>query len=311
VPAGTDGTVPEQRIVEKCVLLPPGGAVTGWAALRLRGGAFFDGRQPDGRSLRPVPLVIGPRLHRAQIPDVAYVRDRLDEADVTSCRGIPCAVPERAVFDEMRRAADVRAAVVAMDMAAAAQLTSIARVGAYVDAHPGWDGVPLARAALRLAVETSRSPRETEMRLIWVLDARLPTPLVNREIFDLRSGVLLGIGDLLDPVAGVVGEFDGGEHSGAGRRSRDAQRDGLFRDHGLEVFRVTSVDLRDPRAVVERAFGAYRRAACTQPRRSWTIEPPPGWEPALSLDEILTARDLVREMHEQWERRGDPQHVTR
>ncbi len=37
VPTYVDWHLPEQRIVEKAVLLPPGGAVTGWAGLRALG----------------------------------------------------------------------------------------------------------------------------------------------------------------------------------------------------------------------------------------------------------------------------------
>ncbi len=140
-----------------------------------------------------------------------------------------------------------------------------------------------------------------------MLDARLPAPLANVELFDRRTGALLGVADLLDPDAGVVGEFDGGEHAGARRRSRDAERDGLFRDHGLEVFRVTAVDLATPARFVDRARRAYRRAQdIPRSRRTWTLQPPPGRETPPTLDELLAARALVREQHERWLREGDP-----
>ena len=58
----------------------------------------------------------------------------------------------------------------------------------YVAAHPGWLGVPLARAALELADEHSRSPAETRMRLIWTQHAGLPRPLVNCEVFSRTAG---------------------------------------------------------------------------------------------------------------------------
>ena len=89
------------------------------------------------------------------------------------------------------------------------------------------------------------------MRLIWVLRRRtVPRPLVNREVFD-RDGRLLGVADLLDVDAGVVGEYDGERPRRLRQRSRDAAREAAFRDHGLEVFRVTGLDLSDqPDAVV-------------------------------------------------------------
>lgn len=303
LPASVDSSLPEQRVLEASVLLPPGGAVTGWAALRLMRGSFFDGLMPDGATERPVMLAVGRDLHRTDPPGVRYSRAPVERNQVIVRQGIPCVLPERAVFDEMGTTDDLREAVVVMDMAAAADITSINRVRTYVDRRTGCHGAPLARQALELADENSRSPNESRMRLTWVLDAELPRPLVNREVFDRATGRLLGVADLLDEEAGLVGEYDGGEHAGARRRSKDAGRDGLFRDHGLEVFRVTAVDLASRRAVVDRALAARRRATWL-PRhlRTWTIQPPEHWEPAPSLDEILDRRDLVRELHEGWDK---------
>ena len=131
-----------------------------------------------------------------------------------------------------------------MDMMAAAELVSIKRQRDYVSSHPGRLGVPVARQALDLASEDSRSPNETRMRLVWVLDAELPPPLVNKPVFDL-NGRLLGVADLLDPQAGVVGEFDGAEHRAARRHTADVEREDRLRRHGLEVFRVTGLGLLD------------------------------------------------------------------
>src|SRR5688500_10419069 len=54
VPAGTDRDRPEQRIVEAMTPAPSFAALTGWGALRLHGGVFFDGRIL-GRTV-PVPV---------------------------------------------------------------------------------------------------------------------------------------------------------------------------------------------------------------------------------------------------------------
>ena len=173
----------------------------------------------------------------------------------------------------------------------------------YIDSHAGWLGVPLARAALDLADEHRWSPNETRMGLIWELDAGLPRPLFNREVFSL-AGKLLGVADLLDVEAGVVGEYDGGDHAGARRRSGDATREGGLRDHGLEVFRVTGFDLRDPAAVVRRMHATRQRALRNPRPRTWTIEPPPGWATAPTLDEVLDHRDFLREREVEWRRLG-------
>ena len=266
------------------MLLPRGGAVTGWAALRLMGGGFFDGRMRDGRTLRPVTLVAGPGQSRRQRAGIAWLEDRLAPEDVHIRQGVVCTRPERAVFDEARRAADVREAVVAIDMAAAAEITSIARLTAYAERHAGWTGVDLVRAALPLAHELSRSPNESRTRLIWVLDAHLPKPLVNQPVWDLQ-GRLLGIADLFDPVAGLVGEYDGADHRRARRQAKDVAREEAMR--------------RVPRMVADRIRSTRGRAHFVAgPSRLWTLEPPSWWETEPDLDIVLDRRDLLRELNE-------------
>lgn len=288
------------------MLLPPGGAVTGWAALRLHRGNFFDGLLPDGVTQMAVPLCIGPDVHRKEQDGVRYLRDRLEPDDVTTIYGIRVVREDRATFDAIRLAPDVAEATVAIDMAAAAEITSVRRVQAYTDLQAGKKGVQQVRGALRLADEDSRSPNETRMRHVWRIDARLPRPLVNQPVWD-RRGRLLGYADLLDPVAGVVGEFDGADHRGAVRHTADLGREGRFRDCLLEFFRVTGIDLGQRELVVRRMLSTRSRAKwLREAERPWTITPPPGWKPDPSLDQILDERDFQREMHEKWLREGDP-----
>ncbi len=73
-----------------------------------------------------------------------------------------------------------------------------------------------------------RSPRQRtqlvtdrdQVRLIWYSTANCLMPLVNCAILD-RDGRLLGIADLLDEAAGLVVEYDGADHRGAIRHSKD------------------------------------------------------------------------------------------
>jgi hypothetical protein len=298
VPADVDGDLPEQRIIEQSVRLPPGGAVTGWAALRLHGGGFFDGLAPDGRTPLRVPLAVGPKSKSRSDHLVRLSREPLPREEVVIRQGIPCTVVERALFDEMRRSWDLRAATVAMDMAAAALLVSVRRMRAYWLAHRGWRRASMIPSALDLASEDSRSPNESRTRLLWELDAGLPRPLVNQPVWDLH-GKLLGIADLLDPHAGLVGEFDGADHRSAPRHTRDILRQERFERHLLEVFRVTGLDLLDPERVVARIRFHRSRSRWLPPDgRPWTIVPPESWEPELTLDEYLEERDFHREMHE-------------
>ena len=205
-------------------------------------------------------------------------------------RGVPCTPVRRALFDEMRLSESLEDAVVAMDMAAAAGVVSISRMTRYVEAHAGWDGVPLARQALDWADEDSKSPQETRYRLVWQREAGLPRPLVNQPIFSL-TGRLLGYPDLLDVEAGLVGEYDGDDHRRAFRHSKDVSREDLFRRVDLEVTRATSYDLRDRPALARRILSARRRARAIPPsQRQWTLEAPPWFRPELPLDILLDLR---------------------
>jgi hypothetical protein len=301
VPSSVDPDMPEQRIIEASMFLPPQGAVTGWGALRFWRANFFDGLGADRVTRLPVPLIAGRGQARRKRRGVTRLQYPLEPGETVTRHGCRCTRIHRALFDEMRNAPDLREAVVAMDMAAAAELTSIGRMVRYTERFARCGGVGQVREALRLADENSRSPNESRMRLIWQLDAGFPRPMVNREVWDLR-GRSLGVVDLFDPVAGVVGEFDGADHRGARRQSDDVDREAGFRDHYLEFFRVTGLDLPNRPRVVRRMASTRGRAKwLTEGQRSWTIVPPPGVEEPASLDAILDERDLVREVHAEWE----------
>ena len=245
VPAAVDEGIVEQRIFEQGHRIRSLGAVTGWAALRWRGAAYFDGVTRKGEP-RPVTLVVGNHPLRAD-PRVEIDRSQIAPTERTITAGIWVTTVQRALFDEMRRATNVRDAVVMMDMAAAGRLISVELMTVYVGWRSAWTGVPLVREALMLASNDSRSPQETRMRLVWILDAGLQTPLCNVPVFS-RSGELLAIPDLLDPVAGVVGEYDGEDHKSRERHRSDVAREDVLRRHGLEYFAVVGGDLTDSRS---------------------------------------------------------------
>jgi hypothetical protein len=260
---------------------------------------FFDGLAADRRTVLPVPLALGPSGRIRRDDQVALSYEPLPPVEVVVREGVRCTTVDRATFDEIRRVRDLREAVVVMDMAAAALLTSIARMRAYLADRTGWRRASLAAEALELANEHSRSPNETRTRLIYELAAGLPRPLVNQEVWGVE-GTLLGIADLLDPVAGLVGEFDGADHRSARRHTQDIRREEAFRRHGLEMFRVTGLDLREPARVVERIRFHRARALWLPPeRRTWTIEPPRGWLGDQPLDAYLDERDFLLEQYRQ------------
>ena len=258
----------EQRIVEQGVRVRTG-AVTGWAALRLWGGGYFDGLDRDGRTPIPVQLASGEdRLGSGD--GVRVVRSGVHEDDVVVRNGVRCLRPEVALFDEMRRARDLRDAVVAADMAAAAGLVTIASEREYARSRRGARGLERVLDALALAVDDSWSPMETRLRLIWVLDAGWERPLCNRGVLD-PSGRLIGHPDLMDPRRGIIGEFNGADHRGRERYRRDVSREDKFRRVGLECFTIVGGDIEDVTLVVERMEAAEHEPGRCRSSGPWSL----------------------------------------
>ncbi len=274
VPADVDGNVVEQRILEQAGRIRSYGAVTAWAALRWHGGYFFDGTSDGGRGQLPVPLVVHSKLRRD--PRFSITEEQLSCTEWLRVDGVPVTTVQRALFDEVRRIESVREKANAISMAAAARLISVRLFGQYVALRGPWTGIQGARDAVLLAVDDCRSPQEFRMYLCWRLDAELPMPLLNREVYDL-DGRLIGIPDLFDEEAGLVGEYQGEDHKDGQRHREDVEREEKFRDHGLEFFEVVGGDLARRQLVVDRMRNARARAKFLPPEsRAWTLEPPPG-----------------------------------
>lgn len=262
----------EQRILDQACRLTEkgGGAVTAWAALRWQGAAYFDGRGPGGKGDLDVPLLVGTGNVRPA-PGCHVSKEQLAPTERLVVGGLPVTTVRRALFDEVRRRGELWTGVQAIDMVAAAKLLPVDRFAAYVAHRPAWEGIPLVRKALALASDDSRSPRETWLRLVWILVAGLPPPHCNRELYD-RDGRLLGIPDLFDARAGLVGEYQGAHHKSRERHRKDVTRAELFRDHGLEHVEVVEGDSRTVAAA--RMMRARARAKFLAPEScSWTLDP--------------------------------------
>jgi hypothetical protein len=113
------------------------------------------------------------------------------------------------------------------------------------------------------------------MRLVWLLDAGLPTPLCNWPIADL-SGRRLGRPDLLCEELAVIGEFDGDGHRTAAEHRVDVAKEGDYRNVGLESFRVVGRDLTDVPLIVGRMHDAVRRTRQAGRPRGWMRRADPG-----------------------------------
>ena len=209
VPTDVDGSVVEQRIVEQAARITAWGAVTGWAALRWHGATFFDGTSDGGASGCRCPSWSHCKLH----PDArsTSTQEQLSRSERLVVDGVPVTTVQRALFDEVRRIDGVREKANAISMAAAARLISVQLFGQYVALRGPWTGIQGARDAVLLATDDCRSPQEFRMYVCWLVDAELPEPVLNREVYDLE-GRLIGIPDLLDVEAGLAGEYQGADH---------------------------------------------------------------------------------------------------
>jgi hypothetical protein len=270
----------DQRIVEVAAALSNHAFLTGWAALRWHGATWFDGTRRDGR-----PRDIWVDVWNGGMRERAGLRvteEGLDHDWIGQLDGVRLVSPAFAVMVEMRFARNLREAVIALDMAAYADLVSIDEVAALVHRLNARTGIPQGRAAVPLANENAWSPQEVRTRLGWELDAGLPPLLTNRPLFD-RQGRHIGTPDLLEPEAGVVIEYDGADHLDRERRFSDVQREERFRDHGLEYLCVQADDMASQAALDARMRRIYGHAQRSRPQ-SWTTTPPYWWTPTHTVE---------------------------
>ena len=282
---------PVQRIVEAASRLPTDGAVTGWAALHLAGAGWFEGADADGIAL-PVPLALGPRGRRLPDPGLVFWREQLLPWQIEDRLGLPCRVVEAAVFDEMRRIRSVRYAVQVLEMAMYAELTSLDRFADYLATRNRRKWVGVAREALALAQEGAESPQESYLRLVWMLDAELPRPLANVNVYGV-DGRFLGRADLLAPEAGLIVEYDGAHHRRLEVRLRDASRVERFRDYGLDHVVVVEGEIPHREHLASRLRQHWHLGLSTSRLQSWTLTPPAGVRPTLPLDRRIMLRELL------------------
>ena len=277
VPSGAERT-PGQRVVEAAAVLRAGEAVTGWAALRWARGAWFDGITSAGM-LRDVPVVAN-RDRTAQ-PGLAVSQEFLHPGEIAVVDSVPVTLAVRSVVYEMRYAATLGDAVIALDMACYSDLVSIAEVAAYVAALGPVTGIQQARDAVTLADENSWSPRETTMRGVWRM-AGITGALCNRPIFTL-DGRHVGTPDLVQPALGLIGQYNGSDHISLAGTVNDTKKDAAYRDHGLETVTMLVTDWSDLDDYTARLLAAARRAARASSAWTWTLEHPAWWRETHSV----------------------------
>lgn len=279
VPSGVPVTS-HQRILEASAVLGEDEAVTGWAALDWQHARWFDGTL-GGVEPRDVPLVA--RRHLSTQAGFCVSQEFLHPDEIVWVDGVPLTTPVRSVAFEMRRAAGLGEAVVALDMACYSDLVSIAEVAAYVAELGPVTGIQQARDAVAEADENSWSPRESQMRGVWTRRAGLPKPRCNAPVFTL-DGQHVGTPDMVDPGLGLLGLYNGRDHLTLVGASADRDKEAAYRDLGLEPVTMLATDWTDLDGFTERLHQAARRARARVGVRGWTLRPPPWWTPTSTVE---------------------------
>lgn len=270
VPVSVDLTI-EQRIIEAGARLVGPAMVTGWAALRLAGAAYFEGRA------RAVPVLL-PHTSRIRAPGVEVRRTRLPLPTSELRYGVPCAPPAVALVHELRLERDFRELVVMIEMALLARVVKWEEVREVLESTRRMHTRHFD--ALDLSTGECRSAPEVRMKLVWELDARFGRPLMNREVLD-SYGKRVAVVDLIDVESGSYGEYDGEAHRGRARHRRDVERAEVLRDLGLEGYTIVAGDS----VAVQ-----VKRMAAARKRAQWLPEEKRHWR----VGEHVPMKDLMR-----------------
>lgn len=255
--------------------LPAGGAVSGWAALRLWGGGFFDGTI-DGRRELPVDLVIPQGADLRPAPGIVRHREAMAASDVVRRHGIPCANPARALFDAIRWEPNPLRRQQIADLALSARIVTRGDVGSYLDQRQGARGRRVAARIITEASDRVLSPQETTLRLLWEREERLPRVRCNWPVADAQRRYI-GRPDLLCEAEAVVIEYDGRDHTRDDVRVVDLRKEDAYRRCGLEYIRVIGPDLADPGRIASRMHQAVARSRASGIPRTYQVarNPPP------------------------------------
>lgn len=270
--AAHDLAQPATRIGATLPLLPPDGVLGGWAAAYAAGVWQLDGFAVDGSPL-PVEHVLPPPRRLRRRDGIRLRREVLAPTDIAVFRGLRVTSPARTAMDLARLAPDLVEAVVALDAVLHASYVARQDVEACVRAHPNLRGIGQARAALELCDARAESGWETRLRMIWVLEARLPPPHVNVSVTS-KAGRFLGRPDLLDEEAGLAAEYDGGHHRELKQHTEDNRREERLERAGLRVIRFTVIDVLDQLAAAQRLREERAaRLGRDRFRERWIIDP--------------------------------------
>ena len=244
----------------------------------------------DLEPINPVNIVVATRSGMRPRVGLMVRRCDIDPCDVITIRGLRVTTLYRTLLDLCLQWPAVEA-LVAIDMAVRAGLTSAADLIRKSAAARGRAG---SRRLLALAALAAPAESPMETRLRWLLiQAGLARPEVQTDLRD-SDGRFVGRADLYYPAAGLVIEYDGGNHRD--RLVEDDRRQNLIVNAGFRLLRFTAADIhRRPNIVeaqVRGALGIATKTARLAPNtrheeaRGARLEPNErkGWRRLLFLD---------------------------
>ena len=172
-------------------------------------------------------------------------------------------------------------ALVALDMAIGARLTSAVALDRFAKTSSGRAGVRRLRFLATLAAP-AESPMETRLR--WILiQAGLPRPEVQTNLHD-ADGRFVGRADLYYSAARLVLEYDGGNHRD--RLVDDDRRQNLLVTAGFRLLRFTAADIYGRPDVVQ----AQVRGALLAPKVRYSSGLANGWRKTRGIRGDLAER---------------------
>lgn len=198
------------------LVLPPTAVVSGVAAAWLLGVDLLPSTP------QPVDIVVDQLWRPGYQHLVTTHRAPLPPEDVSVVNGVRCTSALRTAYD-LARGSDLREAVVAIDALLHARLITIEGLSTFSGERRWPDSARVARV-LALADAGAESPMESRLRLVLVIDGRLPRPTTQYEVWT-TGGIFVARLDLAYLLPRRLGiEYDGRLHAQEDRRLRDHRR---------------------------------------------------------------------------------------
>lgn len=203
----------------------------------------------------PLPRTDQPRLDSplhitvpsgSVVPSIRGVRGHgqlLPQAHLAATDGLPVTGVARTMLD-LASGLVLDALVVVADAALSRRLCERADLDQVIAWATRRRGIRRLSEALDLAHAGSRSPKETELRLVLVR-AGLPMPEPNADVTDADGGWIANV-DLLYRRHRIALEYDGRDHGGEDRRLTDLRRRNLLERAGYYLLAYSAPDLRRP-----------------------------------------------------------------